>query len=358
MSARSSGHERTGARPATRTAPRAAAPPDGVLRVDLERLLGDPGRGTRGALVGFRRRPHSYRSTHSLDEVALTWADGTREELLLKGCGVRAARDARGLRPRHCFDPYRELWTYENLLGPLETGAPAFYGTVGLEPGDERLVLEKVAGRPLYEVGSLGVWTAAARRIARLHERGRAIANERSLAAHVLIQEEGLYRRWLTLARRKASRLSRPRAFATLERLREPYERAIEVLERRSRTVLHGELYPSNVLASRVGDEVSIRPVDWEWTAIGPAELDLAAFTAGDWPVRTRRRLVAAYARESGLDPADPGFDLALWSARLVIAVQWSGWAEEWNPPVAHARDWLAEARRAAVRLDDRGRSR
>jgi hypothetical protein len=35
-------------------------------------------------------------------------------------------------------------------------------------------------------------------------------------------------------------------------------------------------------------------------------------------------------------------------AARLLICVQWLGWAPGWTPPAEHRHDWLAEARQLA----------
>jgi hypothetical protein len=37
---------------------------------------------------------------------------------------------------------------------------------------------------------------------------------------------------------------------------------------------------------------------------------------------------------------------------RLHLAVQWLGWSPGWAPPMAHAHDWLADARELGERLD------
>src|SRR5947209_6646174 len=49
------------------------------------------------------------------------------------------------------------------------------------------------------------------------------------------------------------------------------------------RTLIHNEFYPSNVLIERRREGVRVCPVDWEMAARGPALIDLAALTAGNW---------------------------------------------------------------------------
>ncbi len=114
-------------------------------------------------------------------------------------------------------------------------------------------------------------------------------------------------------------------------------EGAIARLDALAPTLLHGELYPANVLVA--GERIAA--VDWEMAALGPGVLDLAALLAG-WQDGERAAIVAAYG------PVDPA-DLA--AAELVLALQWLGWAQGWEAPAEHRRDWLADARAAAERL-------
>ncbi len=125
------------------------------------------------------------------------------------------------------------------------------------------------------------------------------------------------------------------------------YEAVVDRLAGIPTTLVHGELYASNVLIA--GDRVSV--VDWELAGIGPGVLDLAALTSGlpeaatppRWPRRTRLAL------ERPPDPRELAFDLDC--ARLHLAVQWLGWSPDWTPPPEHTRDWRAELPRLAERV-------
>lgn len=306
--------------------------------------------GERGRITRVRRRPSPYRSTHALEEVAVGFEDGRTLPLVLKAYGARGLLAGEGSRPRFIADPYRELWAYESVLGALRVGAPRFYGT--LEPHGSRvgrLVLERVRAIRLSEAGELGAWTAAARWLAGLHRRGAPVAARVAATGHPVIQDPTLHRRWLARAMRHARERDRRRELATLERIAPTYDRAVRGLAACPPTVLHGEAYASNVLVGRRGDRWSVRPVDWEALAVGPAVLDLAALASGRWDRARRAALVEAYRRAAGDALAPPeAFDALLARARLVIAVQWLGWAKDWHPPSEQAQDWLAEAARAA----------
>jgi aminoglycoside phosphotransferase (APT) family kinase protein len=68
--------------------------------------------------------------------------------------------------------------------------------------------------------------------------------------------------------------------------------------------LLHGELYPSNVLVLRDGAPVV---VDWESAGTGAGEIDLATLLMGRWSERLRRRAQAAYAAARW--PSGPTYD-------------------------------------------------
>jgi hypothetical protein len=118
---------------------------------------------------------------------------------------------------------------------------------------------------------------------------------------------------------------------------------------------VHGEFYASNVLVAQDGERTRVCPVDWEMTGVGPALLDLAALTAGEWSEEERAAIVRAYRDE--LPPGcawaltGDAFAPALDCCRLHLAMQLVGWASDWTPPAAHAHDWLAEALATAERL-------
>ncbi len=151
--------------------------------------------------------------------------------------------------------------------------------------------------------------------------------------------------------------------------------------------MIHGELYPSNVLVSPDRERLRICPIDWETTSIGPIAIDLAALTTG-WPRPARRALVAAYAMAAGPtsdaadgaaaegtsdraaraavaaalagtglgEDAEPGATSRLDEllddvarADVYLAVRWLGWAEGWQPP-ARAHPRLVGPRRGRAR--------
>ncbi len=324
------------------------------MNEELERLLTGHF-GVRRRVASFERRPCPFASSHVLEELDVLLDDGTRLELLRKrtACGA-----AHGVKPTFLRDPLREAWVYRALLGPAELEVPVLYG-VGGEGALEGpwLLLERVSGRELYQVGETGAWEAAARWVALLHVRFRGFRPPP--AARLVVHDPTFHRRWLRRARALARLEGAPPATRrALDSLEQPVARAADRLATLPRTLLHGEYYASNVLVEGEGPGTVPRPVDWEMASLGPGVIDLAALIAGGWEEAARERIVWAYRdalERAGGHPANPvRFRGDLEAARLCLAVQWLGWSARWSPPPEQAGDWLAEARAAAARVVDR----
>jgi Ser/Thr protein kinase RdoA (MazF antagonist) len=318
---------------------------DPELRAAFEWAAGGPGR-----LVGVRRRPSAYRTSSPIEEVDAELADGTTVPLILKVLGRAALTDAaRRAKPEFLDDPAREVEVYRSVLPSAPPGPPICYGAVAdAVAGRYWVLLERVAGRELYQVGEFDLWEAAARWLARLQAR---FANRPEPAARLLVHDADHYRAWA----RRAAAFAPPAARARIERLAGRYQRTVERLMALPPTVLHGEFYASNVLVCDTPAGVRVCPVDWELAGWGPGPIDLAALTAGTWADDDRQALAGAYhdelvrlgAAAGSLDDLLAGLD---W-CRLHQAVRWVGWSADWAPPAGHAHDWAGEAIALADRL-------
>jgi aminoglycoside phosphotransferase (APT) family kinase protein len=280
-----------------------------VSDAELSRRLG-------GAAVA--RRPWPYSSSHLIEELRV----GPRRRLLLKHLSGSSRS-----RPSFTASPRGEIAAYRDVLGQSAIDAPRYVDSQ-LHRSRGWLLLELVSGRPLWQLGEPAAWEQAARWLARLHALPLP-------AGHGLLRYDAAHLRrrlelatWLPGCRRIAA--------GAADRLAE-----LPV------SFIHGEFTPSNVMVSRRGDAFRIRPVDWETAGLGPGVLDLAALTAG-WDGRQRSRIVAAYRQQPGAAAAtDEQLDLA----RLVLAAQWTGWAEGWVAPPEHRHDWRREVHELVERL-------
>jgi thiamine kinase-like enzyme len=90
-------------------------------------------------------------------------------------------------------------------------------------------------------------------------------------------------------------------------------------------TLIHGEFYPQNILVS----DGAVVPIDWESTALGPAEIDLAALTEG-WPPDAVDECISRY-RAAHHERVGSDLPSSLERARLYWDLRWLGDRPEWT---------------------------
>ena len=292
-------------------------------------------------VAGVRRRPSPYRTSFALEEVDVRLPNGGALELVLKPAAWSGlSPEARRVRPPFLHDPEREAAVYREVLEPFSIDAPELVAA-----DRDWILLERVRGDALYEVGAPDAWVAAARWAGRLHAGLEGAASALAPRARLVPHDARFFGIWIP-------RALRLRPDPRLQALAAGYDRVVAELAALPRTVVHGELYPSNVLVERGGTRPRIRVVDWERAGHGPGLIDLAALTAGGLDEGLRDAMVTAYRVAAGpAAPSGPAFDRALDLCRLHLAVQWLGWSGDWTPPAEHAHDWLGEASAAGGRL-------
>jgi hypothetical protein len=285
-------------------------------------------------------RPFEYATSFRLTAVTVILDNGDRDLLVMKDFDhAHMLPDARRQRAGRPMSPRREIDVYRHVLAPAGIG-PRCVATVA-DPTYQRywLFIEKVAGVELWQVGDPAVWAAVAGWLGDMH----AAFTEPS--ADVARWLPDLDREWFSCWHRSATAVlaesTDPRATELRSML---VDRGVaDWLDARladmPRTLVHGELYPSNVMVDAgTGTgrwSVRVVPIDWETAAIGPPMLDLAALSTG-WDAPTRARLGAAYG-----PTLDPG---ALAWCRLHLALRWIALSAGWDPPAPHRQDWIGEA--------------
>jgi hypothetical protein len=317
--------------------------PTEALRDGLQAALGDQGGRFRRVTI-LERRPNPYRTSHTLEELQVRVDDDRPVWLVFKSLGRQAlAEPARAAKPPFLDDPAREIRTYRHILGPASMGTANLWGALEDE-GEGRywLFLEKVEGRPLWQVGELDAWTLVAQWSAKMHARLAAESDRIGPRARLLRHDASYYRLWLERARRFSDG-------PALDRVAFRYDDLLDRLLSLPQTVIHGEFYPSNILIQERDRQLRVCPVDWELAAMAPGLIDLAALTAGRWSEEERAALCGAYAEAAG-QPKDDMFAALEW-CRLFLAIQWLGWSSGWIPPREHAQDWLGEAGRLVETL-------
>jgi aminoglycoside phosphotransferase (APT) family kinase protein len=315
---------------------------------DSELIAALDGRLHGQKIAALERRPYRYATSAPLEEIRVETEDGSETLLILKDLSRdRLLREARMSKPEFLHEPRRELETYRRVLAPMGLGPRALAIVEDAPRGRHWLLLEKVPGVELWQVGELSVWERVATWLGGLHARfADRTAAVRQGNPYLLEYSATSYRTWGNRARSALRDSADPRAVELIGAL-ERYDEVVERLATLPRTFVHGEMYPSNVLVVLSEEPPGVYPVDWEMAAIGPGLLDLAALVGG-WEACASDRLEAGYLRGlvdaggsiAGLEELQAG----VLSCRLHLALQWLGWARDWQPPREHAHDWLGEA--------------
>lgn len=336
-------------------------PAPGQLRAVLSRAL--ERRMPRRRIVGMERAPCPYGSSWWLEEITIDLDDESRITLVFKNLVHEAnGSAARQVKPAFVTDPAREPWVYQNLLMDAPPGPPRLWAAVtDFAAARHWLFIERVNGAPLAHVGDRDAWCAAAEWLGRFHATAPV---RRSAHGPLLRHDQDYHRRWLDRALcvsqedARADAATRDVAREKLARLRAlalVHERATEEVLATEPSLIHGEFYASNVLIERSDAAFAVHPVDWEMAALGPPLLDLAALMSGRWSTNDRIAMARAYregTRSVGVrSPVLGELLLEVTACRLLLAVQWLGWAAEWTAPAEHQNDWLEEAERCAREL-------
>jgi hypothetical protein len=311
--------------------------------------------GESRAIAQLRSRPCPYTSSFRLDELTVGFADGSTQRLMLKDLsGDAMLADARRARPPFMNRPLRELNAYRWILPFAPPGTPKCFATEVNREGDRYwLFLERVAGSQLSLVGEFASWERTAAWIAAFHRTfGPDQAERLARRAGLLVYDADFFWLWLRRAQRFAEH--EPAHRRALAEIAQRYDRVVARLVRLPQTLIHGELYPCNVIVGAKSSGPRICPVDWEMSALGPGLVDLAALSAG-WAEESQLALARAYLAPNAPSGAAPPrlsseFLVDLDCCRLHLAVRMLGWSDQWAPPRQHACDWLAEA----VRISDR----
>lgn len=337
--------------------PGAWAPDMPALKATLEpgltRHYGRP-----RSILAFESRISEYSTSFTIDEIDVTLDGGERLSLVRKDLSWQSLRgDAKEVRPRFLYDPQREIRMYEHVLAHLDAGTPTCYAAVTDAATDQHwLLLERVPSAKLCHVGAFDAWEESARWLARFHAGDASAMAEGRVPT--LQYADAFARLWIDRAR---AFLEQARAVSAqqrrdFQRIVDGYDRVIFHLLNLTPTLIHGEFYPSNILVQEVPGRMRICPIDWEMVMVGPGLIDLAALSSGNWTTDRQAAMTRAY-RESLATCGAPVMPLdemrrSLDYCRLHLAVQWLGWASDWQAPADQAHDWLAQAMQLAETLE------
>jgi Phosphotransferase enzyme family len=293
------------------TADRIDLPPDGVLLDGLHRILCPQGSGEIHLLA---RSPNRYASS-APSEFVTVGMDGQQLDTLFCKYDANCARP--GTHDHRKGVGY-ESAVYRDLLAPRGVSVPRYVGSFAV--GDRESECLVVAA--LRTAQSITRFTPpriadTAAWLGRFHHQMRGIVE--TPAARILSCYDGEnFTHWM----QRLSDLVGEHDLAApwLDEFSESFSRRASNLASCEPTVVHGEFFPENVLASDAG----IHPIDWESAGIGAGEIDLACLTMG-WPADTTDKLIREYVAARWPDGAPGDLHQDLDTARVYLALRMLG---------------------------------
>ncbi|TCJ20783.1 aminoglycoside phosphotransferase family protein [Rubrobacter taiwanensis] len=262
---------------ARRLARGAEPAPAGVLERGLSERHRRPVRVT-----GVECEPLDTYSSHPVYRLRATLESGEPLIAIFK----RLRRDADGRE--------REVLLYRRLLAGRRFDAPELYAALYDEERDLYWLFLEDVGRWKLEWCEAEVWPAAFRWMARMHAECHGREEELLSLGCLLPHGPEFWRALAEEARRSLHERGTPRSLARFDALTGRYlGPAAEYLARRPKTLVHGDASCHNL---NVQPGPRVRPIDWEWAAVGVAAWDVAKLLSG-WGAE-KPRLLAAYLEE------------------------------------------------------------
>jgi len=249
----------------------------------LRDLLADglsKARGHEARITGIRRLDY-WRSSHSFARLIVSLEGGEHLQVVAK-----RHRPGRKRYGNEC-----EILTYERLLADRRFGAPAVYCSVYDESRRRFLLLLEDVGSETLNHADDGEWVQAVQGLANMH--GSFLGREEELRRLGCLHDhdDTYYHDIISEARTNLAAAGTAAIRARFDGLLPRMAAVIQFLVDQPRTLVHGDLFPDNVILS---PEHETRPIDWESAAIGVGAGDVIALIEG-WTGPARARLMDAY---------------------------------------------------------------
>jgi serine/threonine protein kinase len=254
--------------------------PRDVLEDGLRQWLSRPVR-----IAALEGGPLEAWSTYPIDRLQVTLDSGEQLPVIFKR--LQAGAGPKGNR--------REVLIYRRLLADRRFGAPALYASFYDErQGHYWLFLEDL-GEDTLKHGDHEDWTAAIRLLAQIH--GTYLGRDDELRGLDCLGEQAVdyYHEIAGRARRHIGLSGDRQGLARFDALMRRYGNLVADLVRQPRTLVHGDIFPDNLLLQ---PGPTVRLIDWESAAIGLGAWDLVRLLDG-WG-SDRADFAKAYQEELG----------------------------------------------------------
>lgn len=208
---------------------------------------------------------------------------------------------------------------YQLVLNSVSFTVPKLIGVYNTAHKNEHWLfveLLKETKRLPYTKDSEALMIKAAEWIARFHAHFETTNCEFKFLNKYTFQ---YYMQWIEKTKEVCSQLAVP--FSWLHQFCENAGRLFSDFALEPMTLIHGEYYHNNIL-SKNG---VIYPVDWESTAIGVAEIDLASLLEGGWNESLVNNCKLAYKRIRWQNVPDKEFERRFNVAQIYWHIRWIG---------------------------------
>jgi aminoglycoside/choline kinase family phosphotransferase len=261
---------------------------------------------------------YSY-STHPIYRLQATLSEGRSLPVIFK----RLRRDIR---------QGREILLYQGLLTHRRFGAPELYASL-CDPAQGRywLFMEDV-GELKLEYCDVEEWLIAFRWLAQMHATYYGQVSQLRALGCLGEHHAAFYRDLAQAARTQMQQKAEPHAVDRYDRLLTRLDDLIAFLVQQPQTLVHGDLSCHNLI---VQADRSIRPIDWEWAAIGVPAWDVVRLLSG-WKTGKPRFLTAYWEEWIQHSPIvdRPTFDRTLAACEILKILWYLRW---WIKPCQDA---------------------
>jgi hypothetical protein len=287
-------------------------------------------------IVAVESQPLYTFSTHPIEQLQVTLDDGQQLSVIFKQLQLKC--------DRHIRHRGKEVRIYERLLGGRHLGTPALYASLYDEANHRYWLFLEDVGEWKLEYCDVEEWVAAFRWLARLH--ATYYGQDAQLREFDCLVEHGaVFYQSLAEMARQSLLLYQPQAIARFDSLMSRLDELSTELAGQPHTLVHGDMSCHNLI---VQPQMSIRPIDWEWAAIGVPAWDVAKLSTG-WG-KGKPRLLAAYLEEFTRHSTTPldrrAFDRTMADCDILKTLWYLRW---WVAPcrdtthVEHLLDKIAE---------------
>jgi hypothetical protein len=219
--------------------------------------------------------------------------------------------------------PY-EAKVYKEVIRPLNIPTTKYYGSYKeTETGDTWLFIEYLDKNLRLNNASLNTVVTSAEWLGRFHRLNEKRVSDSKLDFLIRYNRQ-YYTEWVKRTKIYSKGLQDKHPW--IQSLISGWKEIEKTLLTPPYTVIHGEFYPHNILFWRD----SIRPVDWETTAIAIGEIDLSTLTE-KWSNKTIEKCIKTYKASRWLNETPNNFQEKMNSAQLYQQFRWLGEREDWT---------------------------